>query len=143
MQNPYAFDESEFINSLHSQMPYTLFGSESAKLRLSLKHYATSSFEGSYAVSMVVEMDGTDAWERPLAKREVACSQVVRRGFELGDYADSMMKETTVQGMTHALTTEAREAKMWQLAFNQCVRELGEQFGQAVVAQQIRGKDND
>jgi hypothetical protein len=138
MQSPvkYPFDQQEFITAMGAGLPYSIFGSAPAGLDLTLTHYEATSFNGSYAVSMVFKMSGKDAQERGLARRTVMCSSVQQRGFELLDYGQQVVEDKNLE----SLTPEARDRKMWHRVFDACVQELARKFGQALVETQTMPK---
>lgn len=130
MPTPFPFRQATFFNEIRQEMPYTLFGSEEAALHLTLTHYEATSFQDSYALSMVFAMKGTDQYKRDLTSPTIMCSAVERRGFEGADYAQQVWDDKNL----YALTPEAREQKMWERVFGRCVRSLAEQFGQAMLS---------
>lgn len=134
---PFPFDQTTFMRSLQQAMPYALFGSEDARLNLSLTHYEATHYATSYAVSMVMDMTGTDQHGRTVAAQPLMCSAVQHRGFELADYAQQVWSDKNL----NALTPAAREQTMWQQVFATCVRNLAEQFGKTLVASQTARKD--
>lgn len=132
----YPFTQKEFLENLRAAMPYSMFGSEDAGLALTLTHYEATHYNDSFAVSMVMEMHGTDQYARPLAKRPIMCSSVEGRGFELDDYAQQVWADKNLD----SLSSQERDRKMWQRVFGACVRELADKFGQIVVQQQTAGQ---
>lgn len=131
----YPFSQTGFLKSLRGALPYGLFGSETATLSLTLTHYQSTVFHDSFALSMVVQMDGEDNYGRKLVGQPVMCSSVMSRGYELNEYAQQVWKDKNLNSLTPA----AREQKMWQRVFDTCVQELGRKFGQALAQQQNAG----
>lgn len=129
---PYQFSQPAFLVELRKAMPYTLFGSEDASLNLGLTHFEATTFDDSYALSMVMEVEGSDQYHRTMASQPLMCSAVENRGFELDEYAQQVWKDKNLQ----ALTPAAREQKVWDKLFSACVRHLANQFGQVLVQQQ-------
>lgn len=136
---PFPFRQAAFFKELRSQMPYTVFGSEEASLHLSLTHYEATTFQNSFALSMVFSMRGIDQHRRDVTAPTIMCSAVERRGFEAADYAQQVWADKNL----HALTPEARDQKMWQRVFSACVANLAEQFGQALTADGLSPKPSE
>lgn len=136
--SPYQFSQTAFLTELRKAMPYTLFGSEDASLRLGLTHFEATTFDDSFALSMVMEVEGADQYNRKLASQPLMCSAVENRGFELDEYAQQVWQDKNLQ----ALTPAAREQKMWDKLFSTCVRHLAGQFGQVLVEQQTAAERN-
>ncbi|MCP5405442.1 MAG: hypothetical protein H6922_04380 [Pseudomonadaceae bacterium] len=128
----FPFSQAMFFNQLRKVMPYSIFGSAEAALDVAMTHYEATRYGDSYAVSMVMEMRGRDAYARGLLKKPFMCSAVAHRGFELDDYAQQVWTDKNLT----ALTPAAREEKMWHQVFSTCVRDLADQFGSALVAAQ-------
>lgn len=139
MTTGFPFKQAAFLQELRNQMPYTVFGSEDASLHLSLTHYEATSYNGSYALSMVFSMRGKDQYQRELTSPTIMCSAVQRRGFEAADYAQQVWDDKNL----YALTPQARDQKMWHRVFGQCVASLAEQFGQAMTADALAGKTSE
>jgi hypothetical protein len=137
LPTPFPFRQAAFFQELRNQMPYTLFGSEDAGLHLTLTHYEATSHNGSYALSMVFGMKGTDQHRREITSPTIMCSAVQRRGFEAADYAQQVWDDKNL----YALTPEARDQKMWDRVFSACVESLAEQFGQAMLADGVAPKE--
>lgn len=136
MASPHPFRQAAFFQELRDQMPYTVFGSEDASLHLTLTHYEATSYNGSYALSMVFSMRGKDQYHREITSPTIMCSAVERRGFEAADYAQQVWNDKHL----YALTPQARDEKMWKRVFGACVANLAEQFGQAMTSDSVAPK---
>jgi hypothetical protein len=129
-QSPFVFRTSQFMQSWQSVWPTATYGEQPASLSLALRNYASSkSGANDYAVSMVMDMRGTDQYSRPLGTTTGQCSVVMHKGFNLDELA--MATQTKGEGC-RALAPCAQDARMWRMVFTNCVRQLTGQFSQAI-----------
>ncbi len=129
-QSPFVFRTMQFMQSWQQIWPTATFAQEPAKLSLVLRNYASSkSPTNDYAVSMVMDMSGTDQYGRKLGSTTGQCSVVMHKGFDLDELA--VAAQETGEGC-RALTPCARDARMWRMVTTNCVRQLAGQFSQVV-----------
>ena len=100
-----------------------------------LKHYEVTQFDGSYALSMVVNMSGVDSYGRPLAAKDIACSEVTKEGFTLDTYVTQVIEQKNLS----PLTMDGRARTIWQTMYDGCTRQLVEDYAQAVLTKNLNG----
>lgn len=138
-QSPFVFRTTQFMQSWQQVWPTATFAQEPAKLALVLRNYASSkSPTNDYAVSMVMEMTGTDQYGRKLGHTTGQCSVVMHAGFILDELAVAVQE--TGEGC-RALTQCSRDTRMWRMVTTNCVRQLAGQFSQAIHTNGVISKE--
>lgn len=130
MMESAPFTVERFMTAWTQAVARTPFANAPARLDVTLKRYEATQSGRAFAVSMNVTLKGRDMAGKTLTEKELTCSAVETRGFELGDFA----QQVAAQGNLTPLTQNVRDATMWQKVMTTCVRELATSFGTALNA---------
>ena len=129
----------DFMNGWHANIGHNLFASEPAKLDVVLHYYEATQNARSYALTMEMTLQGRDQYGRLLAATNGRCNAVLHADTETwGTMWGDFWQQPADQRAASPLTSEVRDATMWQKVMNTCVKQFATSFGNTLTGSAAR-----
>ncbi|MFZ2620214.1 MAG: hypothetical protein WAX89_05010 [Alphaproteobacteria bacterium] len=132
------FPQEHFLRAVQQNLRANIFDSRPAKLRLKVTHYAFTSYNRDYTMSMAVKMHGVSDLEKDVVNQEFTCA--------IDKFGSALDLKTLVEELPtnpNALTKEGWQARVEGELVKRCVNQMMLDFSRTVTRSTSNDEEED